>query len=378
MVRRIAIVTSTYKNITSGVGTYANMLVDFLTQSGHRVYIISPDCDDNPPYFIKVSLPKVSFTPNNWFELSLKYAKVLESLKNSVDIIHFLDAREGLFVKKKDGVFLIGTVHDTYSWDLQSQSILREHFLDWQKRLIYYYFLHKLEKIAYNKFDLLLSNTDYVKDRLYQFYDIPEKRIKTVYLPAPIEEIKEKEKRNHETKNKYTVSFVGGNFQRKGLMQLIKAVSLLKKEGYKIKIVVAGKDKNQKHIEKWIYKNHFSDLIEFKGHLKREDVKKTIINSDVFAMPSITEAYGLVYLEAMALGVPVIGTKEGGTKEIIIDGVNGFLCNPYDVMEIASKIKMALDERVRKKLIENGYKTLDRFSKKQFIEEMLKVYELVK
>lgn len=378
MVRRIAIVTSTYKNITSGVGTYANMLVDFLTQSGHRAYIISPDCDDNPPHFIKVSVPKVSFTPNNWFELSAKYAKVLESLKKSVDIIHFLDAREGLFVKKTDRVFLLGTVHDTYSWDLQSQSILREHFLDWRKRLIYYYFLHKLEKIAYNKFDLLLSNTDYVKERLYQFYDIPEKRIKTVYLPAPIEEIKERENRNHENRNKHIVSFVGGNFQRKGLMQLIKAVSLLKKEGYKIKIVVAGKDKNQKHIEKWIHKNHFSDLIEFKGHLKREDVKKTIINSDVFAMPSITEAYGLVYLEAMALGVPVIGTKEGGTKEIIIDGVNGFLCNPYDVMEIASKIKMALDERVRKKLIENGYKTLDRFSKKQFIEEMLKVYELVK
>lgn len=376
--KKIAIVTSTYKNITSGVGTYANILVDLLIESGKHVYVISPDCEDNPPHFIRVRLPKISVTPNSWFELSIKYANVLNRLKDYVDVIHFLDAREGLLVKKTDNVFLLGTVHDTYSWDLQSQSILREYFLDWKKRLIYYYFLHKLEKIAYKKFDLLLSNTDYVKERLYQFYDISEKNIKTVYLPAPIEEIEIKDSNKIEFNSKYIISFVGGNFQRKGLLQLIEAVGLLKKEGLNIKIVVAGKDKNQKIIEEWIANKHFNELVEFKGHLKKDMVKQLIMNSDVFVMPSITEAYGLVYLEAMALGVPVIGTKEGGTKEIIHDGINGFLCNPFDVIEISNKIKMALDKRIRKKLIENGYKTLERFSKKQFIEEMLMVYNSIR
>lgn len=375
--KRIAIFTSSYKNITSGVGTYSNILVSFLIRSGYEVYIVSPDCDDNPPYFIRISLPKVSFTPNSWFELSIKYAKVLEILKNKVDIIHFLDAREGLFVKKPDSVFLLGTVHDTYSWDLQSQSVLKEHFFDWKKRLIYYYFLHKLEKFTYQKFDLLLSNTGYVKERLYQFYDIPEEKIKTVYLPSPIEEIKLNESDKRESSGKYTISFVGGNFQRKGLIQLIRAVNELKKEGYELKIIVAGKDKNQKLIEKWINRNRYNELVEFKGHLKRDEVKKVIMESDVFAMPSITEAYGLVYLEAMALGVPVIGTKEGGTKEIIVDGVNGFLCNPNDVMEIANKIKKSLDKRIRKEVIENGHETLKRFSKKCFIEEMLKIYNSI-
>jgi glycosyltransferase involved in cell wall biosynthesis len=370
--KRICIVTSTYKNITSGVGTYANILVDCLIESGHEVFVISPDCDERPPNFIKINLPKLSVTPNRWFELSIRYSKALNELK--FDIVHFLDAREALFFRKKQNTFLIGTVHDTYSWDLQSKNILKRNFLDWKKRLVYYYILHKLESISYRKFDLLLSNTNYVKERLFNFYDISKDKIKTVYLPAPIEKVENSKK---EVKDKYIISFVGGNFQRKGLLQLIRAVNELRRLGYDIKIVVAGKDKNQKIIENWIKEQGYESIVDFKGHQKREEVKKIIMHSDVFVMPSITEAYGLVYLEAMALGVPVIGTKEGGTKEVITDGVNGFLCNPDDIKEIADKIKLALDRTVRKKLIENGYETLKKFSKKSFIDEMLRVYESV-
>ncbi|MCX7770577.1 MAG: glycosyltransferase family 4 protein [Proteobacteria bacterium] len=370
--KRIALVTSTYKNITSGVGTYANILVDALIDRGNEVFIISPDCEDKPPHFIKVNLPIFSFTPNKWVELSIRYSKILEKMRDTIHIVHFLDAREALFFKKKKDVFVIGTVHDTYSWDLQSQSILKKHFFDWKKRLIYYFMLHKLEKIAYKKFDLILSNTDFVRERLYHFYDLPEEKIKTVYLPAPLETISCKER---EIKNNYKISFVGGNFQRKGLLQLIKAVDILRKEGINIKIVVAGRDKNQKIIEEWMRKEGYTGIVDFMGHLRREEVKKMIMDSDVFAMPSITEAYGLVYLEAMALGVPVIGTIEGGTKEIIIDGENGFLCNPDDVIDIAGKIKKCLDKSIRNKLIKNGFETVKRYSKIKFVEEMLMIYE---
>ncbi len=375
MSRSIAIVTSTYKNITSGVGTYANILVDALIESGNKVYIISPDCDEKLPYFIKVKTPKISLTPNRWFELSIKYSQILKRLENKVQIVHFLDAREALFFRKQKDIFLLGTVHDTYSWDLQSQSILKRHFFDWKKRLIYYYFLHKFEKNAYKKFDLLLSNTDYVKERLHHFYDIHEYKVKTVHLPAPMEIVNPASYNKIELKDKYIISFVGGNFQRKGLIRLIEAVKELKKEGYNFKIVVAGKDKNQKLIEKWMKERCLNDIVEFKGHLQRDGIKKIMIDSDIFAMPSITEAFGLVYLEAMALGIPVIGTKKGGVKEIINDGVNGFLCDPENINDITDKIKKSLNQEIRKKIIENGFETVKKFSKKRFIDEMLKVYE---
>lgn len=267
---------------------------------------------------------------------------------------------------------MIGSVHDTYSWDLQSRVLLKEYFLDWKARLIYYTLLYNLEKNAYNKFDLLISNTDYVKERLKDFYDLENKIIETVYIAAPLGEIENLEE-NRNPSN--IISFVGGNFQRKGLLQLIKAVKKLRDNGTFLKIVVAGKDKNQSLIEKWIQDNRFEGLVEFKGHLKREEVVNLLKISDVFALPSITEAFGLVYLEAMAYGVPVIGSWEGGTKELIKDGVNGYLVNPYDINDIADKIMKCLDNVERKKIIKNGFNTVVNFSKEKFIEQMIKIYK---
>lgn len=372
MSKKVAIFTSTYNNIYSGVGTYARLLVDGLLSSGYEITVISPDCDNNPPKFIKIKKPKFAISPNSWFELAFLYRKILSDLSYRIDIAHFLDAREGLFIKKNSKVFLIGSVHDTYSWDLQSRVLLKEYFLDWKARLIYYTLLYNLEKNAYNKFDLLISNTDYVKERLKDFYDLENKIIETVYIAAPLGEIENLEE-NRNPSN--IISFVGGNFQRKGLLQLIKAVKKLRDNGTFLKIVVAGKDKNQSLIEKWIQDNRFEGLVEFKGHLKREEVVNLLKISDVFALPSITEAFGLVYLEAMAYGVPVIGSWEGGTKELIKDGVNGYLVNPYDINDIADKIMKCLDNVERKKIIKNGFNTVVNFSKEKFIEQMIKIYK---
>lgn len=372
MGKKVAIFTSTYNNIYSGVGTYARLLVDGLLDAGYETTVISPDCEDNPPRFIKVKRPAFSLSPNGWFELAFLYRKILTDISDSIDIAHFLDAREGLFIKKNSKLFLIGSVHDTYSFDLQSRALLKEYFLDWKVRLVYYTLLYNLEKRAYKKFDLLISNTDYVKGRLKDFYDLENKTIETVHIASPIVRI------GSFTENKKlsnTISFVGSNFQRKGLLQLIRAVKKLRDSGIYLKILVAGRDKNQRLIEKWMKDNKFDDFVEFKGHLKRDEVIDLIKTSDVFALPSITEAFGLVYLEAMACGVPVIGSKEGGTKELIKDGFNGFLVNPYDINDIAEKILRCLDSYERKKIIKNAFETLDKFSREMFINTMINVYK---
>ncbi|MCX7991887.1 MAG: glycosyltransferase family 4 protein [Proteobacteria bacterium] len=374
MSKKVALFTSTYNNVYSGVGTYARLLVDGLLEEGYDITIVSPDCDDDPPRFIKVKRPKFCISPNGWFELSIIYNKILSDLSKNIDIVHFLDAREGLFLKRSPEVFFIGSVHDTYSWDLQSRALLKEYFLDWKKRLVYYTLLFNLEKRAYKKFDLIISNTDYVKERLRDFYDLEDKNIETVYIASPID-VTGKNFDCHPKEK--IVAFVGGNFQRKGLLQLIKAVKRLKDEGILLKIIVAGKDKNQRLIEKWLRDRGFADIVEFRGHLKREEVTELLKKSAVFAMPSVTEAFGLVYLEAMAYGVPVIGSKEGGTKELIKDGWNGYLVNPYDPNDIANKIKMSLDIRERKKIIENGFATVENFSKHKFIENMKRVYSKI-
>ncbi len=374
MSKRVAIFTSTYNNIYSGVGTYARLIVESLLSIGYEITVFSPDCDDNPPNFVKIKKPSIKLSPNSWLELAYIYNNVLSNFSKKFDVIHFLDAREGFFVRKNIKALFIGSVHDTYSWDLQSRAILKEYFLDWKVRLIYYTLLYNLEKRAYKKFDLLISNTNYVRDRLKDFYDAEEKKVETVYIPVPSDDIKELQ---NDRKYSNIISFVGGNFQRKGLLQLVKAVKMLRDEGLPLKIVVAGRDNNQRLIEKWIKDNKYEGIVEFRGHLKRNEVFDLLDKSDVFAMPSITEAFGLVYLEAMCRGIPVIGSAQGGTKELIIDGWNGYLANPYDVANIAEKIKLALDRLNRIRLIKNGFTTVENFNKNKFIDDMRNIYSSI-
>jgi len=370
----IALVTSTYENVYSGVGTYAKLLVKGLKDAKVNFCVISPDCQHEPPYFIRTKVNQYDPSPNRWVSNSLAFGKALSSLKDKIKVVHFLDAREAFLVKKVKGVTFLGSVHDTYSFDLQSQKLLKDHFVDWRKRLVYYYLLFKAEKSCYKKFDCLISNTDFVRDRLSDFYDVKKESIETVYIGAPLKKIAN----NKTLTEPYIVSFIGGNFQRKGLIPLAQAVKHLQREGINIKLIVAGRDKNENDIKYRLRQLDSYDVVHFYGYLPPQNIPSFLMSSHIFAMPSYVEAFGLVYLEAMACGVPVIGTANGGTKEFIKNGENGFLCNPFELNDIADKIKRLLNPVTRERMIKNGYETVDKYTVENSIENTIKIYEKLK
>ncbi len=372
MANKIVIFTPMYNNIYSGVGTYARALVEGLKERNYDISVVSPDCDYDSPSFIKLKNNKMDPSPNKWISNSMSYNSFLKNPPFKIDIAHFVNAQELLFVKKLKNIKFVATVHDSYSFDLKYKKLLKENFLDWRSRYIYYNLLFKLERFAFKKADMIIANTDFVKERLIDFYNIDRDKVLTIYVSALIRNLSNNIK---SLSPPFVVSFIGGNFQRKGLLNLIKAVKILKERGTDIKIKVAGKDKNQKIIERWISKNGFNNIVDFLGHLKPDKVKELLLHSHIFAMPSINEAFGLVYLEAMAYGVPVIGTKNGGSKELIKDGENGFLCNPFDPFDIAKKIELLLDEITREAIIEKGFETVKRFLNYDAVAKTIRLYE---
>jgi len=79
--------------------------------------------------------------------------------------------------------------------------------------------------------------------------------------------------------------------------------------------------------------------------------------ADVFVRPSLSEGLGNVFLEAMAAGLPIIGTPVGGILDFLKDGETGLFCRIKNPKSIAEKIKEILsDDRLREKLIQNGQK----------------------
>ena len=110
---------------------------------------------------------------------------------------------------------------------------------------------------------------------------------------------------------------------------------------------------------------------------KLDEMPDVYRESDLFVLASQNETFGQVFIEAMACGLPVIGTKVGGIPEIISDSYNGYLVLPDDASTLAQRIETILNNRsVRDNFIKAGQKTVsDKFTlEKQFSSfmEMLK------
>jgi teichuronic acid biosynthesis glycosyltransferase TuaC len=89
------------------------------------------------------------------------------------------------------------------------------------------------------------------------------------------------------------------------------------------------------------------ERVEFRGKIVHGEVIDLMKEADLFVLPSLREAFGVVYIEAMACGKPVIACRGEGIEDVIEDGVNGILVEPNDVDDLVKKIELLLSDRKR-------------------------------
>lgn len=155
----------------------------------------------------------------------------------------------------------------------------------------------------------------------------------------------------------------------KGWDVLLKAIHILvtKYNMINIKLTVIGCGNEEKDFLNMIDNLKINKYIYFLGVKKQNDLPEYYRNMDIFVFPSYRagESLGLVGLEAMACGVPVIGSKIGGIETYLIDNYNGFLFEPEDYNDLALKIVkfIKLDNIQKKILIKNSINTSKMYDK---------------
>jgi glycosyltransferase involved in cell wall biosynthesis len=130
--------------------------------------------------------------------------------------------------------------------------------------------------------------------------------------------------------------------ERKGLGELIRAFASLPRGGYELEIVGDGPD--ERVLRELAVKLGVAHEIVFRGPLNREGVARRYRAADLFTLPSSAEAFGNVFAEALASGLPVIGSDVGGIPELIEHGVNGFLVTPGNPQTLAQAIQYLADD----------------------------------
>lgn len=117
-------------------------------------------------------------------------------------------------------------------------------------------------------------------------------------------------------------------------------------------------------IKHYIEQEYLQDNVSFAGQIDRDEIIKYYDANECFIMISKSEAFGLVYLEAMARGCICVGTKGQGIDGVIVDGANGFLCKGGDSEELTSIIRKInnLSAEEKRKLSENARHTAEELS----------------
>ena len=372
--KHIVLCTQQFNNYWSGLGAYSTHLARGLVKSGMKVTVISPGDPMNTEEmdFIPVSLSKHDLTHGGWYSLSYAYAEVIK--KVDADLIHFTDARESYAYK--GNIPAIGTLHDDYfarhKWN---PSYYKDDYVDWVKRWLYYSFVTLTERKALRNLNGLTANSNATAETVSKAYDIPSEKIKTIYLGLDLDCIPIDDQLENERLHKPTLLLVGGNVQRKGLPVILKTMPELLKEIPGLMLQVIGKNKNIDRMKKLAGKLGVMDCVEFVGWIPPEKIKTYYRKASVFVMPSLMEGFGLVFLEAMAQGLPVIGGNVGGTLELIKDEENGYLVNPGDVSTLGEKIReLLINLELRRRIIENGYSTVRKYPAQKMVDNTIDLY----
>ena len=163
--------------------------------------------------------------------------------------------------------------------------------------------------------------------------------------------------------------FVGSVTERKGLRYLLQALSMLHDLPFELDVVGDTRDEPSYTAElKALTKEYgLAEQVSFLGHMADPDrLRRLYRKADVFVLPSLEETFGIVLLEAMSFGLPIVTTTAGALPELVRDNENGLLVPPRDPAALACALKqVAGSTELRRRLGQNGY---------QFVSERQEFY----
>lgn len=238
-------------------------------------------------------------------------------------------------------------------------------------------------RMTANWCDRIVCVSQAVRDHHARKSHLPLWRYEVIYNGIDADAYSPNPQRREELRNRWgvggdeiLVAFVGRlNFQ-KNLPMLLEAFRRIRRSRNDIHLVVAGDGPESPKLETFIHENASYRAICLG---QTDDIAGVLAAADIFAMPSRWEGFGLAAAEAMAAGLPVIGTKVPGLTELIEEGVSGLLIDSEDTAALTAAISQLADDRdERVRLGSTGQKRIkERFSIEANITAHERLYENV-
>ena len=234
-----------------------------------------------------------------------------------------------------------------------------------------------------SKLSCYVAISDAVRDAMVSRGEAPASRVFTIHNgmpPIDTQGFKSKEAIRTELGVPEGAIFVlcAARLEKeKDISTLVQAVAKLKNTGVPVYCASAGTGKLRDALTDEIKQAGIEGSMRLLGF--RDDVLNLMHACDIFVLPSLAEPFGLVLIEAMALGKPVICTNAGGPREIVDNGVTGILTAPSNASEMADAIRSLADSPEKLKQMGDAGFTRYRklFTAKRMAEQMIERYKKV-
>jgi phosphatidylinositol alpha-1,6-mannosyltransferase len=280
---------------------------------------------------------------------------------------------------------IIATIHHPYTAE---KRIIKEK-LGYADSIRYSFyrridFLARMEKKICERVDRIIAVSNYTAKVLIDEYQVPSKNITVIPNAVDTNRFNPKIDGQHAIREKIglhsepIILFVGRLDHTKGMEYLIEAFSMLVKEIPDVKLVLVGKGPLKKSLQMHLNKSVLKKSVLFYGAASNNELPQIYAASNVVALPSLIEGFGIVLLEAMATAKPCVAAKAGGTEDAIEDGVTGFLVPHADSKALFEKIFILLeDKELSNKFGNAGRKRVEKmFTWERVAQQTIELYEI--
>ncbi len=226
-----------------------------------------------------------------------------------------------------------------------------------------------LESRALRAASAIVAFSQWGADSFIKQYDLPPERVHVIPVGVELEGFSHFERRPAESSRKKRLLFVGNDFNRKGGPLLVDVFSQkFKNEDVELHIMT-NDPAAAPRADVFIHRN----VQPFSA-----DWYEQYLQADIFVLPTLREAFGIAYIEAMAAGLPIVGTRVSAAPEIVSKDV-GFLVEPNDPQGLAERIGQLLDDsELRRTFGNNGrVRALNLYDAKTHIARLGTLFEAV-